>query len=265
MSDLHVGHGDHKERFHAIVEDLIFEKGDKAENYIIVITGDLVDDANNPGSRDDVKLEFDRLKEAGFKYILPVPGNHDYGSGDHGDKKFIKIFQKAFYEKEIEYPKLDIIKNTSFIGLDAMAEEVNWYDSLFAEGELGKQQLLGLEKILNTADVKSSERRIVYLHHHPFHWRPFHHLKDSNELQDLLTASIKRGIKIDAILYGHNHEGKTHNGKWDIPRCYDAGTATLKERPKSISWCPWFRVKASTRVIFINEENTRLDYELELL
>ena len=33
---------------------------------------------------------------------------------------------------------------------------------------------------------------------------------------------------VDALLYGHNHAAKVRNGAWDIPRCYDAGTATGK-------------------------------------
>lgn len=41
---------------------------------------------------------------------------------------------------------MDIIENIAFMGLDSMAEELNWTDRLFAQGELGNKQLKRLEK-----------------------------------------------------------------------------------------------------------------------
>ena len=48
-------------------------------------------------------------------------------------------------------------------------------------------------------------------------------MKDSAAL-----GEIVRGRGVDALLYGHNHEGRVANGKWGIARCYDGGTATYK-------------------------------------
>jgi len=249
MSDLHVGHKDLGERFRRITKALISREGDRAAEYVVVITGDLVEDANDPSHYREVKARFEDLKEAGFEHILVVPGNHDYGTGSHGDKKFVQLFKRAFFGNEMSYPTLHIIAEVAFIGLDSMAEELHWYDALFAEGELGHHQLARLEEMLRSRDVSSCAGRVIYLHHHPFDWLPLHQLKDAHALGHVLRRAIRDGISIDAVLYGHNHLGRAHNGRWGIPRCYDAGTATLRERGKWLGWLPWCRVRNSTRVI----------------
>lgn len=265
LSDLHVGYEDFGQRFTSIIDNLIFEKGSKAQEYVLVITGDLVDNAHNSESYPEVKAGWDTLRTAGFKHILVVPGNHDYGTGDHGDKKFVSSFQRAFYGEETGFPRKDIIDSIAFVGLDSMAEELHWYDELLAEGELGDKQLRRLESILKGDEVRSCKKRVIYLHHHPFQWRPLHQLKDSYKLKKIVREAQNQGISIDAILFGHNHQGKVHNGRWDIARCYDAGTITLKPRPKYLDWCPWFKVKSATRVINIEKADVHLDYELSLL
>ena len=90
MSDLHVGYRDFDERFGAICDNLIAQRGDQASDCVIVITGDLVDDANDSDSYPKVKRWLEHLRGAGFGHILVVPGNHDYGTGRCGNKKFVK-------------------------------------------------------------------------------------------------------------------------------------------------------------------------------
>ncbi|MHC4518162.1 MAG: metallophosphoesterase family protein [Planctomycetota bacterium] len=266
MSDLHVGHENLGDRFRLIVRNLVFEKGDKPNDYVIVMTGDLIDDANDLMRNDEVRAGLDTLIQAGFEHILVVPGNHDYGTGMHGDKRFVKTFKQAFFGKDVEYPKKDIIGDIAFIGLDSMAEELNWYDEHCAQGELGEnEQLVRLEKILKKEDVRKCKKRVLYMHHHPFDSFPFHELKDSKELGELLRGVIRGGISIDALLYGHNHLGKIHNGRWQISRCYDAGSATRKERPDWISWLPWFEPKSAIRLINLAKKEPLYDYELALL
>jgi hypothetical protein len=81
-----------------------------------------------------------------------------------------------------------------------------------------------------------------------------------------LLGVINDGISIDAILYGHNHAGKVHNGHWKIPRCYDAGTATMKPRPEWLDWLPWFEEKSAIRVIDLKRTEPPFnDYILSLL
>ena len=75
----------------------------------------------------------------------------------------------------------------------------------------------------------------------------------------------KKGITIDAILYGHNHEGKSNNGYWEIPRCYDAGSVTSKPRSKLKRDLSFYgETKNSTRVIDLNN-NPNVDYKLTFL
>ena len=244
MSDLHIGYKDLYEHFKVIVKNIIFEKGDNPENYVILITGDLVENANNVDNYYKVKEQLDILKLAGFNNILLVPGNHDYGTGTVGNNKFVKFFKAFYYDCDYEYPKLDIIKNNAFIGLDSMAEELHWYDKLFAQGELGDKQLKRLESILQSNEVNECERIIVYLHHHPFDPWLMHQLNDSNKLKEVLIK-----YPIDILLYGHNHAGRVHNGQWGISRCYDAGTATDKPSHPILSKISGFKNRVSTRVI----------------
>ena len=207
----------------------------------------MVENAHIQDDSLKVKAVLDDLKKAGFAEILVIPGNHDYGTGDYGDKKFVKIFKKIFYGDTKDYPRLDVIDQIAFMGLDSMAAELHWYDSLWAEGELGEEQLTRLENLLRNDEVRACEKRVIYLHHHPFDARPLHELKDSQKLKIILTRAIAEGTTIDALLYGHNHAGEQQNGNWGIPHCYDAGSATLKSRPFYVSWMPLFRTRSSIR------------------
>lgn len=223
LSDIHIGYDDLTDRLDDIIARLIFTKK-PPENYVIVITGDMVNDATKEDNYKKAALYLNRLKEAGFP-VLIIPGNHDYGTGSRGSAEYVSKFKKTFYgTSAITYPKLDIIDNIAFIGLDSMAEELHWYDRLWAEGELGEQQLKRLAELLKSDKVKAAEYLVVYLHHHPFHPRPFHQLKDTEKLKEALA-----GHKIDALLFGHNHEGKTWNGVWGIKRVYDGGSSTGKQ------------------------------------
>ena len=225
LSDLHVGFGQCQANLNALVTRLVFLKK-PASDYVIVITGDLVEDGTMEGLYETALVEINRLKSAGFQ-ILICPGNHDYGTGANGDKDLVPKFKQAFFSNSaVAFPKLDIIGETAFIGLDTMADELNWHDQFFAEGELGKTQLSELKTLLGSTEVKACKYRVVYLHHHPFAPRAFHGLKDSEKLEKILTG------KIDCLLFGHNHDGKKWNGCWDIARCYDAGSSTRKDPHK---------------------------------
>ena len=223
LSDLHIGYQQLDARFECAVSRIIFEK-EPATNYVVVVTGDLVENAFDSGSYAIAAAHLERLRIAGFE-VLVAPGNHDYGTGSLGHRKFIRKFKRVFLgASDLEYPKTDIINEVAFIGLDSMAEELNWHDSLFAQGELGQPQLQRLDTVLGRADVNDCEHRVLYLHHHPFDHRPFLELRDSGALGEIIRARAN----VDALLYGHNHEGKKHNGVWGVRRCYDDGSATRK-------------------------------------
>ena len=223
LTDTHLGYGDLSTRMGDIVTRIIFTK-ENASDYVIIHTGDVVEDATRPGSYEEALAHFRRLQDAGFS-VLFVPGNHDYGTGSFGSKEYVREFKRHFFgQTDVEYPIKTIVDEIAFIGLDSMAEEVGFIDRLFAEGELGGAQLGRLATLLDSdAEVRASPYKVVYLHHHPFHPKPFHHLKDSEELGEIL-----RQHEISALLFGHNHDGRVWNGKWGISRIYDGGTSTEK-------------------------------------
>lgn len=223
LSDLHVGHKDLTRKLGKIVSRMIFHKK-PAENYVVVVTGDIVEDANDEGVLAEASVHLDRLKKAGF-HVLVVMGNHDCGSGSFGKKRCHKDFKEHFYgDRQFEFPKLDLIENIAFIGLDSMEDELNLFDAVGADGELGSKQRKRLKAMLTSPDVVACQYRVVYLHHHPFAPRFMHHLKDSKKLGKILKKN-----NISALLFGHNHDGLPWNGHWGIKRVYDAGSSTGKK------------------------------------
>lgn len=223
LTDTHIGFQDLSTKMGDIVTRIIYTKED-ASNYVIVHTGDVVEDATRDGSYEEALSHFNRLKDAGFT-VLFAPGNHDYGTGSRGSEKYVAKFKQSFHgNTSLTYPIKTIIDEIAFIGLDSMAEELHFYDKYWAEGELGDAQLDRLSAMLNSDEVKRCPFKVVYLHHHPFHPKPFHQLKDSKKLEKVLKQH-----KISALLFGHNHDGRVWSGCWGIPRVYDGGTSTSKE------------------------------------
>lgn len=228
LSDLHVGFRDLEDRFQDLVENLIAEMKPAAD-YVVVITGDLVEKPAGEDPYRRARASLDRLAAAGLTTLV-VPGNHDYNNGLVLSEKFVPQFKETFFEDpHLTYPKLDIVDGIAFIGLDSMAEELHWYDRMFAEGELGTDQLDRLDDLLGDSVVRECAHRVIYLHHHPFDPMPLGQLKDSRKLRKV----IRRHGTVDALLFGHNHLGWERHGRWDVPRCYDGGTATGK-RPGKI-------------------------------
>lgn len=197
-------------------------QGFEPEKHVVLISGDLVENATEPEHYLQMAGYITRLRQSGFR-VLVCPGNHDYGHGWLAFNRYAGWFKETFFaDPNFTYPKLDIIENTAFIALDSMAEELHWHDALLAQGELGQAQLERLEELLHSPEVMRAGQRVVYLHHHPFDTQFWHGLKDSDQLRRVVEG------KIDALLFGHKHEGGTWNGQWGIPRIYDAGTCTGK-------------------------------------
>lgn len=247
LSDLHIGHEECGIKFRTLIDNITFLK-QPAHNYIILITGDIVDNANHSEQIDEAVDAIEQFKERGYK-VLVVPGNHDYGTGVIGDKKFVGLFKKKYYgSRKISYPKLDTINEIAFIGLDSTAEDLHWLDRFFSEGELGEAQLKRLKKVLKKPGV-ASRKKVVYLHHHPFDFKVGMQLKDSNDLKNIIEN------KIDMLLFGHYHHdpvsaGKIYHGMWGIKRCYNAGSSTHKNGNIGFQ-----------RVIDLSNADPRMDYD----
>lgn len=224
LSDIHVGYRSMLERFQEIARNLAATM-QPASDYVVVITGDLVekpeDDTRQYQAIYDVIAG---VRDVGFT-VLMVPGNHDYNDGLVLAEKYVPRFKETFYaDPSVTYPKVDLIEGVAFLGLDTMAEELHWYDRLFADGELGDAQLQRLDSLLADSMVAACEHRVVYMHHHPFDPLPLSQLKDSEKLHGILD----KHRNVDVLLFGHKHFGRVRNGGWGIPRCYDGGTATGK-------------------------------------
>ncbi|MGI6310608.1 MAG: hypothetical protein GT597_00760 [Bacteroidales bacterium] len=233
LSDLHVGHKECGDRFRLII-DSISKSCLPSSDYVVVITGDIADNAFREEQNEEAAASIGMLEEQGYR-VLPVPGNHDYGTGIMANRKFVGLFKQRYYgNKRISYPKLDIIDDFAFIGLDSTAGELNWNDRYFSEGELGKAQLNRLKRILLRPEV-APRKKIVYLHHHPFDFKLAMQLKDSEELKEIISN------RVEMLLFGHYHRdketaSKVNHGTWGIPRCYNAGSSTHKNGETGFQW-----------------------------
>ncbi len=248
LSDIHTGADDLEKEFDQVANSLIdnyLTSKDGKHNYVVVITGDIVDDANDSNSFESAKKTIQKLKKHSDVFV--IPGNHDNGTGSFPSPGFRTRFieeMRGGAEKPF-YPYFESHDGIALIGLDSMERIVErcieakeydlWddddYSDLFdssdigawAMGELGDMQLHRLDKLLASNKVKSCSYTVVCLHHHPFRRRFMHGLKDHKGLKEILHKH-----KVDMLMFGHNHGGYCWNGELNIRRVYDAGSSTGK-------------------------------------
>jgi 3',5'-cyclic AMP phosphodiesterase CpdA len=228
LSDIHIGYKGMSTIFDGMIDRLIYLY-QPADEYVIVITGDLVNNVTRQGQLSKAKAQIKRIREAGFNLLI-APGNHDYGTGSNATARGMKKYKKTIYGSSNKpFPIFTPLGNIAFIGIDSMEGEIIKNQGALANGEIGKRQLAGLEERLSSQPVKNSKYTVIYLHHHPIDMgglikRRIHGLDDAKKLKKILAAN-----KIDALLFGHNHDGKPWNGSWGIKRVYDAGSSTGKK------------------------------------
>jgi predicted MPP superfamily phosphohydrolase len=222
LSDLHVGYKQCGPKAATIVENIV--KHENPSDSIIIITGDIVEQAKRENDLAAALKLIEKLKTHSFRVLL-CPGNHDYGTGLVNYSKYAENFAKVFLPQVKTFPQLDIINDVAFIGLDSNAEEIHWYDLFFADGELGAAQLAKLAEMLNSAEVKD-KTKVVYLHHHPLNSLPFYRLKDNKKLKEIIAN------KIDILLCGHLHLGNSYNNAWGIKLVLEGGSSTGKRMSK---------------------------------
>ena len=137
----------------------------------------------------------------------------------------------------MEYPLSDIFGGHYFIGLDTMASEHDGFDAIFADGELGKDQIDETVKRIKEYKQKSNGKVIVYLHHHPFLFpdefllrrlgeRVGHWLKDGKKFMNTI-----KDLKVDVLLFGHEHchlyfKDTAINRKYNISHIISSGKST---------------------------------------
>lgn len=218
LSDLHIGFWNCEAKAAKIVDKII--KDEDPQSSVIIITGDVVEQGRRDKNLAKALKLVNELKDAGFS-VLICPGNHDYGTGMINSGKNADNFKKIFLPQVKEFPQVDIINDVAFIGLDSNAGELHWYDRFFADGELGGAQLDRLDNILADPEIVN-KKKVIYLHHHPFNYLPFHHLKDSKKLKKVIEN------RIDVLLFGHLHFGRSYNNTWGIKVVLDGGSSTGK-------------------------------------
>jgi len=228
LSDLHLGATHSEERMRHLT-DALRARFPTEPLPVLVLTGDLVDSPFGSSYRD-MRKHLDALRNHGF-LVLAVPGNHDYGLGFFNWPPFERKFRQWFLPNPDEgYPRLDLIGDTAFIGLDSSAAELRFLDLWGPNGEIGDGQRQRLASILDRSDVRACRHRVLYLHHHPNDSGRFMGLKDWKELHHIIDHP---GL-FSAVLFGHRHlvapSGKASSQPLrHIPRAYDGGAALHKK------------------------------------
>jgi len=228
LSDLHMGKKKCSATFKRIIDNIINRHS--GNEFIVVITGDLIDDATVTTQLDEAVAQVKRLQDHfGPEHVLIVPGNHDCSDHNKGISVLMRKFKNAFYSNPNElFPRCSFIDDIAFIGLDSMAKEMDKDDGFAAQGELGGVQRKDLEQLLSSDPrIINSAYRVVYLHHRPVKYHmPGMLLVDHKKLK-----KVVRG-KIDMMLFGHEHTADVwHNDRnWQISRMYNAGRSTSNHR-----------------------------------
>jgi len=244
LSDTHVGFKDNVVRFERIADDIV--KNHDPVLHLIIHTGDLIDTESDTKNRDEAMRVLQKLGKHGFR-IFMCPGNHDYGNGTgmYMDRalNFRTEFEKYLFPGlKKEFPTKTEFNSYVFIGLDSCFAELKFWESWFAEGYIGDEQLRALDEML----VEEKEKTIVlYLHHHPFSYsytvrpgfydrqwgfheitaltRSFRRLKDAYSLIQIIRD------RVQVLLFGHMHCGldcSAQSREYGIPLGFDASSST---------------------------------------
>jgi 3',5'-cyclic AMP phosphodiesterase CpdA len=211
LSDLHIGSGENLEKTQILLDRIDEKYGNEQKKPVILITGDIVDDAKAWQFKEANDL-FQPFISKRYQFLL-CPGNHDYGwNGMKSRPENIKKYGK-FLSQDTDFPVIEKIGDCYFIALDSMEAETGIYDSYGAEGEMGKDQIDDLNYYIE--DIKShspNDKIILYLHHHPFFYNHFMRLKDADKLKEVIRIrsddeanTIK---KVNILLFGHKHAEK---------------------------------------------------------
>ncbi|SHI95153.1 3',5'-cyclic AMP phosphodiesterase CpdA [Desulfatibacillum alkenivorans DSM 16219] len=248
ISDLHIGHKTSKwtnrARCNSLADWMVmhFDEGD---DYVVIITGDLVDSAHKldkhgvPIHYGKVEPILEKLRDH-FHKVLVVPGNHDYRSKTPDGETYPSgrlhaLFQKSFMEGRDGPLWVEAcVDGMTFIGVNSMQARLDVLEGGAAEGEIGTGQLENLKAELDAA-ADRNEKVAVYLHHHPMgpDGTPLE-LRDAKEFKECIRAYNN----VQAVLFGHNHlitpdlsfDRWAGSKELGVPFVFDAGSASLKNK-----------------------------------
>lgn len=227
LSDLHIrSKKGREENTHAgaLVSEIVsrYGSGPKTKT-LVVITGDLVDDAKSVQYKQLRKIVLGPLEKK-FR-VLAVAGNHDLARhGNLFDKHAPARFRK-FVRNIAPFPKpqIDTVEITGersvlFVGVDSADEENKVF---FADGIVSADQRRAMSEKLNDAKYEKFFK-VVYVHHHPFLRQWFVSFKEADEF----LRTIQK--KVDLLLFGHKHVHEAFVGRYDVPRLLASGKVTAR-------------------------------------
>jgi len=205
----------------------------------LLVTGDITD----TGSRVEYFLALEALMPFRGRIFI-VPGDHDYGGllGSDFDeikaKRFDTPFAEALGVDHVFFDKfnhgiengytpytreLDDGSGTKvlLIGLNSCRNE-GVLD--FAQGEIGRQQLFSLDRILSDHDAQGIPK-VLFLHHIPIKHARFPNVMTLTDWEALMRTINDR---IEVIAFGHQGY-EEDNGAW----LKASRTMYASERPSS--------------------------------
>jgi 3',5'-cyclic AMP phosphodiesterase CpdA len=259
ISDLHIQNEDSDENRHLllIVRKIIAEYQKEVSFTAVLITGDMVDDGDERQYKRARQI-LDPLYSVGFR-VFAIPGNHDYGKdGVCAEAGRFEFFKSSFLNPadpaSCTFPQMARFGDHFLVGLNSMQAECGFWDGLLADGELGETQINDTAVLLDALlERPSSQKVILYLHHHPFlitddgfigfirnvYERIGHSLKDGEMFMESLRG------KVDLLLFGHEHRhldfsGTRVSAQYGIPIILSAGRCTSVRKE--------YRVKEDGRI-----------------
>jgi len=247
LSDVHIGASycqspgiSCKTSLNNLIQKLVnWHHPNKSNDYVIVITGDVVDRILPKENYKNLLLakQFILELEQHFRRVLVIPGNHDvktkkkYLISEKSEIAFKNIiYGEALAQKR--FPKLDIVDGIAFIGLNSMESAVGTlYSHSYDQLNIGVEQQTLLEDMLeHKKKYQLENKKVVLYFHHPVEYSDAEDEQQQSFIK--MIERYKKGNQISAILTGHNHD-YSQAMDWSGVLVHNAGTSTGKKQAKS--------------------------------
>ena len=194
ISDLHLGK--HNPEMLDKIIDLVNEKCPD----LLLLTGDILE-SWSPGDYGETEKLFKRFNTD----ILPNPGNWDEKRGGEvifrRHPYFLEKFKKysvktKTFGRMLSYPLFYEVDDIAFIAFDSTEADLS-------DGEVGLEQIIKAEKLLDGMDAKDMSMRILTMHHHLTSFPGLASVSTVRDAGNVMRFAFKNGI--DMVLGGHKH------------------------------------------------------------
>ena len=194
ISDLHLGKHNPE-----ILEDIVDVVNERSPD-LLLLTGDILESWSPKDYAPTEKL-FKSFKTE----ILPNPGNWDEKRGGEvmfrRHPYFIEKFKKysvktKTFGRMLSYPILYEVDDIAFIAFDSTEADLS-------DGEVGLEQLIRAEELLNGMDMGDACLKILTMHHHLTSFPGLVTVSTVRDSGNVIRFAFKNGI--DMVLGGHKH------------------------------------------------------------